>query len=136
MKSRLDSENGVGVKIRRKKPSIDGAFVAAGSVRDDEGCGSKFAGSRLFPRGLGEAKRKAWLRHHSLWFARGSVRVIVPISVGGCFYWCDAVTGSLYTCEGRCLTSRVRIDTSEICAGGDQAVDVLMSLSVGQRGFL
>ena len=133
MKSRLESENGVGVKIRRKKPSIDGAFVAAGSVRDG---GSEFAGSAMFPRALGTAKRKAWLRHHSLWFARGSVRVIVSISAGGCFYWCDAVTGSLYTCEGRCLTSRLRIDTSEICAGGDQAVDVLMSLSVGQRGFL
>lgn len=87
----------------------------------------------LFPTGRDQDAKKKWLLHHTLWLAKGSARVFTPVSVGDRFYWSDAITGSLYSCAGRCLTSDVlTIDTSEMRAGGSEAVEMLMQAKSGE----
>ena len=62
------------------------------------------------PNGTREHKNK-WIKSHPLFLGDTELgeRVVTPVSILGdreqTQYWMDAITGSLYRKDGRCLTS-------------------------------
>lgn len=62
------------------------------------------------PTGARETKNK-WIRNHALYIGDTELgaRIVTPVSILGDMkqrpYWMDAITGSLYTPRGHCLSS-------------------------------
>ena len=62
------------------------------------------------PTGTRDTKNK-WIRNHALYIGDTELgsRIVTPVSILGDMkqrpYWMDAVTGSLYTPKGQCLSS-------------------------------
>ena len=52
-------------------------------------------------------KKSEWIKKHSLWLGdiNGEKRVLTPVVCSCKLSWMDAITGSLYTATGLCLTS-------------------------------
>ena len=61
----------------------------------------------LFLVRMTKAAKSKWCEMHDLHIGlmNGTERVFAPVSVKGCLYWMDAVTGSLYGNDGRCQSS-------------------------------
>jgi hypothetical protein len=64
----------------------------------------------VFKTGTDKKKKKEWIDCHSLWLGDidGVRRVVTPVVCNRKLRWMDAVTGTLYTDSGLCLTSDVR----------------------------
>lgn len=135
MKLKLARESDSPVKTRRKQLSTD-ADCVAGTGQGGRGEKSVERVAAMFSPDRDIATKKKWLSHHEIWLAKGSARVFTPVSAGDRFYWSDVITGSLYTCHGQCLTSdTLTIDTSEMRAGGSDAVEMLMSVKSGESAL-
>lgn len=54
--------------------------------------------------------KKEWTAKHSLWLGdiNNVQRVLVPVVCSRRLRWMDAITGTLYTSEGRCLSATER----------------------------
>lgn len=86
---------------------------------------------RVFSPAHKKDVKRRWLDQHDLWVAEisGVKRVFTPVVLAGVLLWMDAVTGSVYLGDGRCMTSDVlNIKINSILQNKEKAEEILMSI--------